>query len=158
MVDPRAFRPFDIADNASEAVILHRQAPTPEGTYSAVELLGRASVKAVKIGLPDEGWQVQGPEVDGGESARAGSRGAAGAQACHEEPGCNPRSRPGSRHAPTRKSRTVLTREPGQRLVTGRTECRRPYKGVLSSPEKEWGADSCCTGAEFEGIVLSAGS
>ena len=43
-------------------------APTPEGTYSAVELLGRASIMAVKIGLPDKGRQVQGPELEGGES------------------------------------------------------------------------------------------
>lgn len=48
-------------------------APTPEGIYSVVELLGRASVKAVKIGLPDKGRQVQSPEVEGGESAWAGS-------------------------------------------------------------------------------------
>ena len=64
-------------------------APTPEGTYSVVELLGRASVKAVKIGLPDKGRQVQSPEVEGGESAWAGSQGAARARACREEPGCS---------------------------------------------------------------------
>ena len=105
-------------------------APTPEGTYSAVELLGRASIMAVKIGLPDKGRQVQGPELEGGESTRAGSRGVACAQACHKEPGGSTGSGPGGRHAPTRKSRTVLTREPaGQRLVTGRTEHRtaRPW-------------------------------
>lgn len=36
-----------------------------------MELLGRASVVAVKIGLPDKDQQVQSPEVDLGESARA---------------------------------------------------------------------------------------
>lgn len=78
-------------------------APSPEGTYSAVELLGRASVMAVKIGLPDKGRQVQGPELEGGESARAGSRGASRTRACREEPG-------GSTGRPTRSNQEIQDR------------------------------------------------
>ena len=103
-----------------------------------VELLGRASVKAVKIGLPDKGRQVQSPEVEGGESAWAGSQGAARARACREEPGCSTGSGPGGRHAPTRKPRIVLTREPeASGWWLGGWSAARPHREYYSAVKRD---------------------